>query len=383
VELPEERVAQGKPRRATIRVRAALRGDMLELTVSDDGRGLDLGAIREQVDRRGLNAPTDDAELAAMIFQHGLSTMSSVTQVAGRGVGLDVVKAQIEAMHGTIELSHQPGAGTRFVFTLPLTLTTLRVLFVVAGGECLALPTASVHTLVRASGTSVGAIAGRDMLLLGAAPIPIVSLAATLGLPTSAKPEPLGEKVPMVVIGTDGQRVALAVDGLLAEQDVVLKALPNRIRRAPHIAGATILANGQLSLVLRPAELARAAMARTPSQEWSTRFAARAPTRPKRLLLVDDSITTRTLEKSILEAAGHEVTTASDVSDVEMPNMNGFTLTETIRKSKRFKSLPVILLTGLHTDQDRVRGMEIGADAYLLKTTFDQKLLLETIRNLL
>jgi two-component system, chemotaxis family, sensor kinase CheA len=398
-ELPDERAAQGKPRRATISVSAALRGDAVELIVSDDGRGIGHDAIRQQLRQRGMDVPSDDDELARVIFQAGFSTAAELTHVSGRGVGLDVVKAQIEAMRGSVSLSSRRGAGTRFAFMLPLTLTTLRVLFVKVGGECFALPTTSVSRLVRASAKDLGSVEARDMLLASGAPIPLVSLAQTLSLPRPPTPPRENEKIAIVVISADGAEVALAVDELLGEQEVVIKPLGRRLRRTQHIAGATILPTGGIGLVLKPLEVARSALGRAPSLEWSQSFSASAPKAAKRLLLVDDSITTRTLEKSILEAAGYEVATGVDgaaawqllqeqgadlvVSDVEMPNMDGFTLTETIRKSKRFKDLPVILVTALHSERDRARGMESGADAYLLKTAFDQKVLLETIRQLL
>jgi two-component system chemotaxis sensor kinase CheA len=399
IEAPDEREARHKPRRGTISIGAALHGDSVRLSVADDGRGLDLDAVRAQLRKRDLPIPSDEGELARLIFQPGFSTASEVTAVSGRGVGLDVVKAHIEAMRGTVSLAFEPGKGTCFSITLPLTLTTVRVLFVDAAGETFAFPTTSVRTLVRAGPSSLGSVEGRDMLLLGEAPIPIVSLGETLGLARAATPLRANDKVPMVIVSVDEQRVALAVDELLGEQEVVLKPLGSRVRRTRHFAGATIRSTGHLALVLKPLDVARTALGCGPSAEWSARFSASAPTAPKRLLLVDDSITTRTLEKSILEAAGHEVITAADgaaawqllqdrgadlvVSDVEMPIMDGFTLAETIRSSKRFRDLPIILLTALHSERDRARGLSAGADAYLLKTTFDQKLLLETIRQLL
>lgn len=397
-ETPEQRIAAGKPRAASIVVRASLHGDQVEVSVADDGRGIDLGSVAATALQRGLGAIGDERELLRLIFEPGFSTERTVSEVSGRGVGLDVVRSQIEAMRGNVQVEFQPGVGTRFILRLPLTLTTLRVLLVKAGGDSFALPSSSVRAMLRAGPSQLAAVAGRDTLLLGDAPIPIASLAQSLGLAASTVPR-TGDKLPIVVIGADEQLVALAVDELVAEQDVVLKAFGPRIGRPRNFSGATVLASGQIALVLKPIELARAALGRAPSVEWSARAAVEAPNTLKRLLLVDDSITTRTLEKSILEAAGHLVTTASDglnawqilqeqgadlvVSDVEMPNMDGFTLTQTIRASKRFKDLPVILLTALHSEQDRARGLELGADAYLLKTTFDQKLLLETIAQLL
>jgi two-component system chemotaxis sensor kinase CheA len=397
-EAPEERLARGKPRAATVVVRAALHGEMVEVSVSDDGRGLDLAAIAAQARERGLGAELAPGELSQLIFEPGFSTQRDVSTISGRGVGLDVVKSQIEAMRGSVSVAFEAGAGTSFKLRLPLTLTTLRVLLVRAGSEIFGLPTSSVRTMVRAGPETLCAIGGRDALRLGETPLPIASLGQTLGLSGGTLVRGR-DKLPIAVVSGGEQQVALAVDELIAEQDVMLKAFGPRLGRPRHFSGATLLQNGQIALVLNPHELVRSALSSVPTARWSEHFASTAPAAPKRLLLVDDSITTRTLEKSILEAAGHEVTTASDgrnawqilqeqgadlvVSDVEMPNMDGFTLTQTIRSSKRFKNLPVILLTALHSEQDRARGLELGADAYLLKTTFDQKLLLETIRELL
>jgi two-component system, chemotaxis family, sensor kinase CheA len=399
IEDPAKRAASGKPRRGTISIGAALHGDSVRLSVADDGRGLDLDAIANQLRRRDLPVPGEPGELARWIFQPGFSTADEVTAVSGRGVGLDVVKTHIESMRGTVSVASEPGKGTSFSFALPLTLTTVRVLFLSAGGETFAFPSAGVQGLVRAGTGDLGSIDGRDMLLLGEAPIPIGSLRNALGLACAAAPLRAGDKVPMVIVRVDDQPVALAVDELLDEQEVVLKPLGSRVRRTRHFVGATIRSTGTLCLVLKPLEVARTALGCSPLEEWSARFGASAPAAPRRLLLVDDSITTRTLEKSILEAAGYDVITAADgaaawqllqergadliISDVEMPVMNGFTLTETVRGSRRFRDLPIILLTALHTERDRARGLTAGADAYLLKTTFDQKLLIETIRQLL
>lgn len=399
IESPEQRTAADKPRRGTIEVQATVRGDAVEVCVGDDGRGLDLAAIRARALQHGRGAVQSEAELAGLIFEPGFSTQASVSALSGRGVGLDVVRSSVESMRGTVQVGFEPGKGTRFTLQLPLTLTTLRVLLVRAGGETFALPSSGVRAMTRAGAQNLGAVAGRDTLLLGEAPVPVASLAQTLGLGETTPPLRASDKLPLVVLAADQQQVAIAVDELIAEQDIVLKAFGPRIGRPRHFAGASVLASGQIALVLKPLEVARSALGRAPSRQWSEGLTQRAANTQKRLLLVDDSITTRTLEKSILESAGHLVTTAADgliawqilqeqgadlvVSDVEMPNMDGLTLTQTIRSSKRFKDLPVILLTALHSEQDRARGLELGADAYLLKTSFDQKQLLETIRQLL
>jgi two-component system chemotaxis sensor kinase CheA len=415
LEEPMGRRQAGKSQQGRVVIAAALRGGQVEVTVQDDGRGLDLNALRERARERRLPEPADERELGRLIFLPGLSTSRIITDVSGRGVGMDVVKSRVEALHGTIDFSSEPGKGVRFTLTVPLTLTTLRAVLVGVAGQSVALAGTNVQRLVRVRPTDLCSVAGRPMLSLGGALLPLASLAAVLGLgpgvlprfPTEAgddresgnsRKQSSSAALPVLVVAGAEKRMAFAVDELIAEQEIVVKSLGSRIRHLPLVAGATILPSGRVALVLNAAGLVRAGLRQTPSQATAQ---AEEPSRRarKRLLVVDDSVTTRTLEKSILEAAGYEVTTAVDgqaawhilheqgadlvVSDVEMPQMDGFALTEAIRASKRFQSLPVVLVTARESEQDKARGIEVGADAYLVKSAFDQKNLLETIAQLL
>jgi two-component system chemotaxis sensor kinase CheA len=395
-ESADQRRSAGKPPRARVTVAASLRGSQVEVVVTDDGRGLDLDAVREQARRRKLAEPADERELARLIFLPGFSTAPLLTDVSGRGIGLDVVKSRVEGLHGTIDLASEAGRGTRFTLSVPLTLTTLRALLVAAGGQTFALADTNVRKLVRINPAEVRSVEGRPMLALGGTPLPLASLAATLGLPAH---EPVGRvaKAPAVIVTAGEKRMAFVVDEFLAEQEIVVKGLGTRVRRLRHVAGATILASGRIALVLNAANLVRTALSRAPALAPAQDQATAKP--KKRVLVVDDSVTTRTLEKSILEAAGYEVTVAPDgtaawvllqergtdllVSDVDMPRMDGFALTEAVRGSKRFRDLPVVLVSARETEQDRARGIAVGADAYLGKSAFDQKYLLETIAQLL
>jgi two-component system chemotaxis sensor kinase CheA len=394
-EPPAERRAAGKPPRARVTVGATLRGAQVEVTVQDDGRGLDLEALRGAVRRAGLPEPADERELAQRIFLPGLSTSPTVTDVSGRGMGLDVVKNHVEALHGTVEVRPAAGAGTRFTLTVPLTLTTLRAVLVSAGGQTYALAGTNVQHVVRVAPEELRQVAGRRMLSLGGAPLPVASLAAVLGV--SAPPAAGVGKLPALVVAAGEKRVVLLVEAVLAEQEIVVKSLGARVQRLRHVSGATLLPAGRVALLLNAAGVARTALGTT-EVALHTPAPAAAPA-PKRLLVADDSLTTRTLEKTILEAAGYEVVTAPDgaaawrllqergadllVSDVEMPLMDGFALTEAVRASPRFRALPVVLVTGRASDEDRERGLRAGADAYLVKSGFDQRALLETIARLL
>lgn len=398
IETAEQRRAAGKPARATIRVAVTLRAEQAAITIEDDGQGIDVERVKAAARKQNLALAHDDDDVLRVIFEPGFSTAASVTHVSGRGVGLDVVKTQVEAMRGSVEVATEPGRSTAFTLLLPLTVTTLRVLFVRVGSEMFALPSSSVQRLVRAARSDIGLIEGREMLLLDAAPIPVVSLAELLGSPSTAAPQ-AQSKLPLVITRQQNQSVALAVDELLSEQDVLCKPLGERIARMRNISAATVLPTGRVALLLRPSDLVRLGVGRAPSSRAAAGFGTTSQSAAKRALLVDDSATTRTLERGILEAAGYEVLIAVDgksawlllqekgadivVSDVEMPNMDGFALTEAIRASKRFRDLPVILLTSLDSAQDRARGMDSGANAYLVKSAFDQTNLLETIRQLL
>ncbi|MCP3059049.1 hybrid sensor histidine kinase/response regulator [Myxococcus sp. K38C18041901] len=392
LEFPEERVRAGKPEEGLVTLSARLRGSRVEVTVEDDGRGMDLRALRERAIARGLEVSEDDADTARLAFHPGLSTTSRVTEVAGRGVGLDVVRTQVETMRGTVEVATQPGKGARFTLDVPLTLSTLRVLLVSTGGQTLALASEGVARLVRLAPEEVRDVEGHPTWVAEDALVPLASLSDVLGLP----PGPPRQRRGAVVLAAGTARAALVVDEVLAEQEALVRALGPRVRRARHVSAAAVLPDGRLSLLLNPVSLVRAAGGR-PSTALFPTPAARATRR--RILLADDSPTTRALEQSILEGAGYDVVACADgaeawerlqtvgaealVLDVEMPRMDGIALTEAVRASPRFSRLPVVLVTARGKPEDKARGLQAGASAYLVKSAFDPTSLLETLRRLL
>ncbi len=398
IETPDQRQAAGKLAQGRITLAAALRGTQVEVVVADDGRGLDLEAVRQQVRQQGLGEPPDERDLASCIFLPGFSTASLITSISGRGVGLDVVKSQVELLHGTIDLSFTAGQGTRFALAVPLTLTTLRALLVKAGEQTFAWASTNVQRLVRIGPDDIRMVGGREMLVNGKSLLPMASLAETLGLPATTAAG-AGGKRPGLIVAAVERRMAFVVDELIAEQEIVVKGLGDRIRRVRNFSGATILPSGRIALVLNAAALIRAAMSQSIGPTPAPVPAMTCSLAKRRLLVVDDSVTTRSLEKSILEAAGYKVVTAADgeaawkllqeqdvdlvITDIEMPRMDGFELTEAIRRSKRSHELPVILISARSSDRDKARGIEVGADAYIVKSTFDQKELLETLGQLL
>ncbi len=399
VEGPEARQEAGKVPQGRVRVAARLSGPEVWITVEDDGRGLDHEAIRARAAALGWDVPDDEAALAQLIFRPGFSTARLITDISGRGVGLDVVRQAVEAMQGGLQVASRPGQGTRFDLTVPLTLLTLRALLVEVGGDVYALPASHLRRLVSARREALVSIQGREALRATGdddAPTPVVSLAALLDVPAAAR---AGERaMPVVVVGHGSRRVGLAVDALLREDEILVKHLGPRLEKLRHFSGATLLPSGRLALILHVPSLVAAATTGPPRRAMAETWAEAASTGARRVLLVDDSVTTRALERSILEAAGYEVTVAVDgvdawdkleaqgadilVADVEMPRMDGFALTEAVRSSARFSDLPVVLVTARETDRDKARGLEVGANAYLVKSTFDQHNLLETVEQL-
>jgi two-component system, chemotaxis family, sensor kinase CheA len=396
IETPVERAAADKPNRGRVTLGAALQGERVRITVTDDGRGLDLDAIREAAARRKVPFGGAGEEATQIIFLPGFSTTHFITEVSGRGVGLDVVKTQVDALHGSVNCTTERGRGVSVILDVPLTLTTIRAVLVSVAGQVHALPQTHVQGLVRIGASDVHSVEGRDVLTLGETPVPVVFMADVLG--AAERPTPLaGGKVPAVLLSVGELRAAFCVDELLAEHDLVVTRLGRRLRRVAHFSGASLLPNGRIALILNIANVLRSALQGTSGRRVADELAIKKA-EPKRLLVVDDSVTTRSLVKSILEAAGYDVMAAPDgvaawqmlqergadlvVADVEMPRMDGCDLTATIRKSSRFRKLPVVLVTALDSAQHKARGMDAGADAYLVKSAFDQKLLLETIAQL-
>ena len=396
IEPPAERERAGKPRKGAVGVTAALRGDRLTVTLSDDGAGLDVPAVRAQLERRGLPVPRDERELVRTLFEGGLSTRSEATTISGRGVGLDVVRAAVERIRGSVEVTWVRGRGTTFTLECPPTLATIRALLATVGPHLIAVPTTNVERLLRLRPEEIKHAEGRDVIATPEAPVPLVALARLL--PPLVE-RPAAGPLAVVLLRAGERRLAVVVDELLAEQEIVLRPLDRGRQPLPHVGGAAILGTGRVALVLNPVAIVAAGLGLGAGPGLAV--AEAKPTGPgkRHILVVDDSITTRTLEQSILEAAGYDVRTAVDgadgwkvlqehgcdlvVADIEMPRMDGFALCEAIRGSKRFKALPVVLVTALETPEHRARGLEVAADAYIGKSSFDQQNLLDTISQLL
>ncbi len=405
-ETPQDRVAAGKPPRATLRVSARSVGGTVAIEVADDGAGVDEDAVREKGIRLGMipvDSPLTGSALLALLFAPAFSTSETVTETSGRGVGLDVVRGAVEDLGGSVEVRSERGVGTTFVLTLPITLGVLRCLIARVGGERYAVPVPGVVESLSLRDAQVHTLAGAPVVLRHGVSVPLLDLGAALGLERVMGESP---RAALVVRHANGQHLAWAVDRLEGESELVVKDLGAFLGRVPFVAGATIDGDGSVVCLLDLRELADRAVGgaafvlpTTSSPERRTTATSGTPgLRKPRVLVVEDSVGVRELERVILEGAGYQVETAVDgldgasrlrddpadlvLSDVEMPGMDGFALTRTIRRTKGWENVPVVIMTSRGEDHARQAGLEAGCSAYLLKNEFDQEQLVSTVRRL-
>jgi two-component system, chemotaxis family, sensor kinase CheA len=395
IEPPDQRESMGKERKGHVRINAELTGGRLMITVADDGAGLDENAVRGALRSRGRHVPETRAELAEAVLAGGFTTRSEATAISGRGVGVDLVRSAIERIGGALDVEWRQNGGTTFTIECPPTPATIRALLVRIGAHTFAIPTSHVERLRRIDADELHHVEGRTVLRHGTAAVPVHSLAALLGPPLDTRE--IEGTATIVIVNAGVRRAALVVDTVIDETEIVVRPLEVDDGAVPHVTGATILPSGTVALVLGIGTLLAAAGRAGAS--IAPAFAAERDTARRRILVADDSITTRTLEQSVLEAAGFDVATAVNgedawqqlerdgadmiVADVEMPRMDGFELCRRVRASARFSSLPIALVTGLASDEDRARGLEAGADAYIIKSSFDQATLLDVVHQLI
>jgi len=378
IETPEQRTAAGKPPAGRIELRAEQRDGAVEITVRDDGRG---------VAPELLAQASGGAALASLLSRPGLSTNGRVTELAGRGVGMDAVCRYVESLGGAVLVSSEPGAGTEVTLRLPLTLVLLDVLLFERGRSVLGVPLGVVQEAVVADVQTLG---GLRRVTVREQTFPFADLADVL----DADSAPLPQRPLALILSVDEQKIALGCDRLIGEEQVVLKSLDIFGSAVPGYLGGAILGDSSIALILDPRFLVSA-------PRTFTSRAARPEQRsgePK-LLVVEDSFTIRELQRSILEAAGYRVTTARDgaealrlldaepdvamvITDIEMPELDGFGLIEAIRRDERRSSLPVMVVSSLDDPATRERGAAVGADSYVVKSAYDQRALLETVEQL-
>lgn len=401
IEPADERARAGKPAVGRIGLRARRTESAIEIVVDDDGRGLDEASIRQAALECGLEsaaalAAMTPAQQRALVLRAGLTTTRQVTDVSGRGIGLDVVREAAERMKGSLALDSVPGRGLALTLRLPVTLVTARILIVEADRCPYGLPVEHVRGSRRLAADDILLLDGRDAILFDDRPVPLVALADLLERPAAPAAADEGASGRMaVILEVAAGCFAVSVEALVDEQEVVLKAPGSLLERVRNVAGATVLDSGEICFVLDPPDLFAAIRRRSAG----TAAPAPAAQRRNRVLLAEDSITTRTQESRILEAAGYEVVTAVDgldalrklargefdavVTDVNMPNVDGLELARRIRCEVRHAHLPVVLVTSLASDEDRMRGLEAGANAYITKPGFDQRELIECLERLI
>ena len=381
VESPAERQRAGKRARGRVELRAVPRGSLIEIVVADDGRG---------VSPEVLDKARHEGSLTEVLARPGYSTAAAVTDLAGRGVGLDAVRSYARALGGSLEVRSEPGRGTEVIQVLPLALALMEVLLFERGAAVYGVPLAAVERVVLATETFT--LEGRPTLEIRGRSVPVADFAELIG----AVAAPLGDRPPALIVSVGGRRAIATCDALIGEEEVVVKPLGPLLAGVEGYLGAAILGDGRIALLIEAAMLTRGSR---PAAEMTAPDAAELPAAAPKVLVVEDSFTVRELQRSILEAAGYPVVTARDgrdalgaldrdpgislvITDLEMPELDGIELTRAIRADAARSSLPIVIVTSRGSEEDQVSGIEAGADAYMAKRSFDQQALLATVERL-
>lgn len=402
IEQPKERERRGKPPRGRITVAiVSLEGGKVEIRVSDDGAGIDTAKVLQAAIKLGLRSPeasveSKESEIWPLIFEPGLSTSPIITDISGRGQGMAILREKAEKLGGSYTVESEAGVGATFRLVLPITMATFRGTLVRLGDRRFAVPTRNVEQVRRVNRAEIRTVENRETIELDGRALALVRLREVLELAEDTSNAP--GFLPVLVLTAADKRIGFGVDEVLYEQEVLEKPLGGQLSRVRNISGVTILGTGELAPILNVADLLKSAVKLSLAGRRPT---PSAPEQRKQaaILVVEDSITARTLLKNILEGAGYRVETAVDgldafgklreggfdlvVSDVDMPRMNGFDLTARIRRERELAEVPVVLVTALESREDRERGVEVGANAYIVKSSFDQSNLLETIKRII
>ncbi len=405
IEPPVEREAEGKPRAGTIRMEARQEGDHIVIEISDDGRGIDPDKVREAAVRKGYLTEAEargmsDREAVFQIFESGFSTAPIITEISGRGVGMDVVRQfVVDKLKGSLNVDSRSGEGTTFTLTIPLTLAIIRALVCRVGDQTFAIPTSSIEETLRVAPEDVTKVEGRQIIRRQRRNIPLVRMGDVIGVEHDASAP---EKLPVVVIGFSGHRLGFVTDAFRGEQQIVIKSLGSHLKHVENVAGVTVLGAGDVVVILNVPDLMQ--NARRLGAMRVRRAVGEMVEEPgreaRRILICEDSFTTRELERSIFEAAGYDVETAMDgraglnmlkegldvdivVTDVQMPNMTGFELTRAVKQDELLRETPVVIVTSLEREEEKAEGIEAGADAYITKSVFNQDTLLDTVERLI
>ena len=402
IEEPSLRMSLGKKKAGTISLSAKQEGGDVLIIVEDDGKGIDKEQVKETAIQKGLLSEEEakkvsDEEIYEIILKPGFSTSKIITDTSGRGVGMDVVKIVVDRLNGSLIIESTVGQGTRFVLKVPATIALINVLILRVGNMTLAVPSAGVNRVAHIIGKDISTLEGKASAFIEGQTIPLIHMADIFVL---AKEEGnRGDHVPIIISRSDRGKIGFIVSEFLYEKEIVFKEFKGYLKKPRYFSGVTTLGTGEIVLILNIQELAKAKelSGLLPITEVST--AGKPAVKKHTILIVEDSMITAELEKNILVNAGYEVDVAIDgidamdklhgkkydllVTDIDMPRMDGFELTSKVRADKRLKDLPVIVVTVREKVEDKRKGIEVGADAYILKKEFDQNNLLNTIKRLI
>lgn len=405
IETPAERRGKGRSPVGSVVLRVDTNGQRLTIAIQDDGRGVDLTRVAQVAVKEGILSESSAAhssahELTRMLFRPGFSTTSAVTNLSGRGMGLSVVYEAVRRLQGDLDIQPALGGGTLVSVSVPLSIATHKLMLVDCGSQMFAIPIFGVERLLRIHRASAETVEGKPVIMLKGQPVNLATIHGLLGL---EQPPAAGSGLLQVVVLRSGsQRVAVVVDAVIRETEAVIQDLGPAAGCNGKVSSGVVLDDGSIAFVVNPMELIQSAM----QSRWnlqSLSFAKpsepRSEPRPSSILVVDDSMTTRTLEKSILEAHGYRVRVAVDgvealarlreekvdlvIADIEMPRLNGFGLIEAMKKDRDLAKIPVIIVSSVERREDQERGLALGADAYIVKRKFDQEELLGTIGQIL
>jgi two-component system sensor histidine kinase and response regulator WspE len=403
LEMPDVRKSKGKPEQARLTVDVRHHAGHLQVRVSDDGRGIDVESIRRKVVERGMQTPElaaqlDERELYDFLFLPGFSTAQKVTEISGRGVGLDVVHQTIEHIGGHARVESSPGAGTVFTLMVPITLSVMRAALVEIAGEVYAFPLSRIDRVLRITPDELTPVQGRLQCNVDGHATGLLDSVALFGFGQSHP----SETTSVIVLGDQGSRLGLVVCRFLGEQDLVVRTLDPRLGKVPHISSASILDDGQPVLIVDVEDLMQSL--RKGLGDGSVRGltshqpAADAAQHTKRILVADDSLTVREVERQLLSRLGYSVAVAVDgmdawnqlragafdmlVTDIDMPRMNGIELVRLVRADPRFAHLPIAVVSYKDREEDRRAGLEAGANTYLTKGSFQDQSFIATITEL-
>ncbi|GMQ87349.1 MAG: hybrid sensor histidine kinase/response regulator [Gammaproteobacteria bacterium] len=403
IETAEERRRAGKPEQATLRLTAVHSSGMLSIHVEDDGHGIDMEKLRNSIVAKGMvnesmAAGMNETELLEFLFLPGFSTRDKVTEISGRGVGLDVVHSTVQQMRGVVRATSSAGAGTNFHLQLPLTLSIIRVLLVDICGEPYALPLSRIDRTLRLDTSQIESLEGRQYFTLGTQHVGLVFASQVLDRADSAEG---GDFLPVVVLGERLHRSGLVVDRFIGERNLVVHTIDPRLGKIQNISAASLLENGNPCLIIDVDDMLRSIDILITGGRLNRIHdkQSKSDVRSKRILVVDDSITVREVERNMLITRGYQVDVAVDgmdgwnairmeaydlvISDIDMPRMNGFEFVRLIKQDERLGKIPVMIVSYKDREEDRQRGLEAGADYYLTKGSFHDETLIEAVVDLI